>query len=250
MKLSVIVPTFNRERYVGAALRSLLRQRHDVELDIVVVDDGSTDSTVDVVTSYMREAPQIRLFTQANKGVASARNAGLAQIGSDADFVSFLDSDDVSPPGRFKADLAFFQQDGQLEITYSQVCEIDLIDEDTLAPAEGATSQIFRTVQMAAGIYRRKTIDGLRFDEEFRQAEDVDFLFRLFERKPRCVFPDTVGVYYRRHWENLTVDRAQMRRSFLQACRKSTQRRRLDPSLGNPYPAVNIAVPEQRAEHT
>ena len=91
MKLSVIVPTYNRERYVSSALRSLLRQRHEVDLDIVVVDDGSTDGTREIVQSLMRDAPEIRLFTQPNQGVSAARNLGLRQMFPTTDFISFLD---------------------------------------------------------------------------------------------------------------------------------------------------------------
>ena len=107
MRLSVIVPVYNRELYVVSALRSLLRQRDAADLDIIVVDDsGSTDGSVDAVRAVMRDAACIRLFQQANRGVASARNAGLRQLLPQTELVSFLDlGRDVSPAGRFKADL-------------------------------------------------------------------------------------------------------------------------------------------------
>ena len=241
MKLSVIIPAYNRQRYVGSAVRSLLRQRADVDLDIIVVDDGSTDGTIEIIESLAREAPEIRPFRQPNKGVAAARNAGLSHLPPDAELVSFLDSDDVSPAGRFKADLACFHADGSLDLTYSQICEIDLIDDETLEPAAGSSSRIFRGVQVAAGIYRRALIEALGgFDESFVQAEDTDFLFRLFERNPHCAVTETVAVYYRRHIDSLTADRSEMRRQFVRACLRSTIRRKRDPSLENPYPLVNI----------
>ena len=241
MKLSVIIPAYNRQQYVGSALRSLLRQRAEIDLDIIVVDDGSTDGTTEIIESFKRESPQIRLFRQPNKGVSAARNTGLRHVPPDAELVSFLDSDDVSPAGRFKTDLAYFHADRSLDLTYSQICEIDLIDDETLEPAAGSASRICRGIQVAAGIYRRELIEALSgFDEGFVQAEDTDFLFRLFERNPRCAFTDTVAVYYRRHVDSLTAHRSEMRREFLRACLKSTIRRKRDPSLENPYPLVNI----------
>lgn len=246
MKLSVIIPAYNRQRYVGSAVRSLLRQRADVDLDIIVIDDGSTDATADIVEALKNEAPEIRFFRQPNKGVSAARNAGLSHLPADAELVSFLDSDDVSPAGRFKADLACFLADRRVDLTYSQICEIDLIDDETLEPAAGSAPRIFRGVQLAAGIYRRDLVGALGgFDEGFKQAEDTDFLFRLFERNPRCAFTDTVAVYYRRHVDSLTADRVEMCREFMRACLRSTIRRKRNPSLENPYPLVNIAPDSQ-----
>ena len=97
MKLSVIMPVYNREVFVGAALRSLLRQRDAAELDIIVVDDGSTDGSADVVRSMIDEVPCIRLFQQENTGVTRARNRGLNLLKPETELVSFLDSDDISP---------------------------------------------------------------------------------------------------------------------------------------------------------
>lgn len=79
MKLSVM-PVYNREKYVGAALRSLLRQRDAADLDIIVVDDGSTDGSADIVRTLMGEVSCIRLFSQANAGATKARNSGLRQL--------------------------------------------------------------------------------------------------------------------------------------------------------------------------
>src|SRR5690349_1617778 len=76
VKLSVIMPVYNRERYVVPALRSLLRQRDAANLDIIAIDDGSTDGSAAAVRSMMDGNPCIRLFRQPNMGVAGARNAG------------------------------------------------------------------------------------------------------------------------------------------------------------------------------
>ncbi|MBL8579471.1 MAG: glycosyltransferase family 2 protein [Mesorhizobium sp.] len=241
MKTSVIMPAYNRERYIGSALRSLLRQRMEADLDIIVIDDGSRDGTADVVRSFMREAPEIRLFQKPNGGVASARNAGLTRLLPETAFVSFLDSDDVSPARRFRQDLAILRTDSQLDLTYAQICELDLIDEESLEPAEGSTRHVLRAVQLGSGLYRRKLVESLGgFDEGFVMADDMDFLFRLFEVEPRCAFSDAIAVYYRRHPDNITTNRALMRREFMQACSKSAARRRLNPALADPYRPLNL----------
>ncbi len=233
MKLSVIVPAYNRERYVSSALRSLLRQRDEVDLDIIVVDDGSTDGTREIVQSLMPDAPEIRLFTQPNKGVSAARNTGLREILPATDLISFLDSDDISPAGRFKQDLKAFIDDPALEVSYSWMQMIDLVDEENLVPAPDCREITYRGIQVGAGIYRRELVDSVgSFDEQLVQAEDLDFLFRVFERHPRLSYPETIGVYYRRHLDCLTARRAEGHRAILRACHKSMLRRRRDPTLG------------------
>ncbi|WP_421914963.1 glycosyltransferase family 2 protein [Mesorhizobium sp.] len=232
MKLSVIMPVYNRERYVGSALRSLLRQRDAADLDIIVVDDGSTDGSAEVVRALMDETSCIRLFSQANAGVTRARNSGLRQLLPQTEFVSFLDSDDISPAGRFKADLACFGEDSGLELTYSLMTLVDNIDEKTLAPAEDANCMTVRGIQLSAGIFARSLVDRTGgFDEAFQQAEDTDYLLRVFESGPKYVMPDTVALYYRRHPGNMTKEADIPAREFMRAIYKSMTRRKANPSL-------------------
>ena len=241
MKISVIIPVFNRERYIGSALRSLLRQRDAAELDIIVIDDGSTDGTAGVVHQIMAEAPCIRYASQANMGVAKARNAGLKLLLPETELVTFLDSDDISPQGRFAAELTFFEADPSLDFTYGLMTIVDRIDEAALhAPAdcEGIT---VRGISLTTAIFRRSTIESLDgFDEQFSQAEDLDFLLRLFERRPRYVLSDIVAIFYRRHDGNMTNEQGQTRREFLKALLRSAQRRRRDPSLGDVPPIFDL----------
>jgi glycosyltransferase involved in cell wall biosynthesis len=165
MKVSVIVPAYNREFHIGPALQSLMRQRDDAELDIIVVDDGSTDRTAEAVENLMAGAPCIRLFRQPNLGVAAARNAGLRQIPPDAELVTFLDSDDISVAGRFAAEVPLFRADPDLALSYSRMTVCDDLDDLTFAPT----------------------------------PTDTDYLFRVFEQRPNFRFLDTVGVGYRQH---------------------------------------------------
>ncbi|MFA6155003.1 glycosyltransferase family 2 protein [Mesorhizobium sp.] len=232
MTLSVIMPVYNREAYVGAALRSLLRQQDDADLDIIVVDDGSTDGSNAAVRSMMRQTSRIRLFEQPNMGVTKARNTGLRQLLPQTRLVSFLDSDDISPAGRFKADLSCFDRDPLLELTYSRMTLVDELDGETLEPAAGGHSITVRGIHLSAGIFARSLVDRIGgFDEEFRQAEDTDYLLRVFESDAKYTMPDTVALYYRRHPGNMTKEADVPFREFMRAIYKSMKRRRGDPSL-------------------
>jgi glycosyltransferase involved in cell wall biosynthesis len=232
VKSSVIMPVYNRERYVVSALRSLVRQRDAADLDIIVIDDGSTDGSAEAVRSMMGENPCIRLFRQENMGVTKTRNAGLKLLKPETEFVSFLDSEDVSPVGRFKADIAFFQADPGLELTYSLMMLVDGIDDDKLEPEPGSHFMTVRGIHLSSGIFSRKLVDRIGdFDESFHQAEDTDYLLRTFESGPRFVTPDTVALYYRRHPGNMTKQADTSLREFMRAIHKSMRRRKADPSL-------------------
>jgi len=242
MKVSVIIPVFNRERYIGSALRSLLRQRDAADLDIIVIDDGSTDGTAAVVRPIIKDAPCVRYVAQANLGVTKARNAGLRLVNPDAEFVTFLDSDDISPEGRFEKDLALFKADPSLDLTYGLMTLVDKIDEAALAMPPGYEGTTVRGISLTTAIFRRWAIEPLNgFNEEFAQAEDLDFLLRFFERRPRYVLSDTVAILYRQHAGNMTNGRKEMRREFLKAMLRSAQRRRRDPTLGGMPPIFDLS---------
>lgn len=232
MKLSMIMPVYNREHYVGSALRSLLRQRDAADLDIIVIDDGSTDGSADVVRAMMGQTDCIRLFQQANMGVTRTRNNGLRLLLPETAFVSFLDSDDISPAGRFKDDLGCFEADPGLDLTYSRMTLIDLIDDETLEPATDSHSVTVRGIHLSAAIFTRRLVERIgSFDEDFNQAEDTDYLLRAFESGPKYAMPDTVALYYRRHPGNMTREADVPLREFMRAIYKSMKRRKADPSL-------------------
>ncbi|TGQ01888.1 MULTISPECIES: glycosyltransferase [unclassified Mesorhizobium] len=232
MRLSVIMPVYNREAYVGAALRSLLRQGDAADLDIIVIDDGSTDGSVEAVRAMMDDHSCIRLFRQENMGVTRARNSGLRQLKPEAELVSFLDSDDISPAGRFGADVELFRKNPDLDLTYSRMMLVDKIDDGTLEPMADSNSITVRGIHLSAAIFARRLVARIGdFDEDFVQAEDTDYLLRGFEIGPRYVLPDTVALYYRRHAGNMTRQEDVQSREFLRAIYKSMKRRKADPSL-------------------
>jgi glycosyltransferase involved in cell wall biosynthesis len=212
------MPAYNAEATIGSALNSLLRQRDAGEFDIIVVDDGSTDRTRDVVGALAAQAPELRLIGIDHGGVSKARNAAMRAMAPDADLVGFLDADDLSPEGRYAHDVALFGADPALDLIYSKLRFFDREDPETLAPS--ATSRILdeRTVHLSAGLFRRRVLEqaGL-FDETLAQAEDTDYLLRVFEGQPKYLLSDEIGVFYRKHRGGITENRAEAQRELMRA---------------------------------
>lgn len=229
--VTVIIPTYNRARFIARAVRSLVRQSDDVLLDIIIIDDGSTDNTPEVLSEITATYDCVRRLWQENQGVAAARNLGLLNLRPDTQIVTFLDSDDVSPEGRFAGDLPILAADPKLDLTYGRVLRVSGVDDTTLEPAGTALQADIVTVQLSSGLYRRRLLEktGL-FDLEMEQGEDTDYLLRMFEENAVFTQTDTMTLYYIRHEGNMTNDIKQSERYFARALLKSVRRRKADPS--------------------
>jgi GT2 family glycosyltransferase len=122
-KVSVIIPTFNRSRFLGEALDSVLVQSHR-DFEVIVIDDGSTDGTPELVAEYAARDDRIRSHRQANAGVSRARNAGLDL--AKGDHIAFLDSDDAWQPWHLELMLAGLARHPNVGLIWA---EADLVDE-------------------------------------------------------------------------------------------------------------------------
>lgn len=168
VRVSVIVPAFNCEQYISAAVESVLKQDY-LDYELLVVDDGSTDGTVQSLEGFRR---QLLIIRQQNRGVAAARNAGLRA--ASGDFVAFLDADDWWFPGRLRAQIKAMSCFPDAGLAFSDFCVSDVFGTVTMksgirwkyrALHDGTTmawSQIFA---------RSATIDGNGSCGEPRQAQ-------------------------------------------------------------------------------
>lgn len=114
-RVSVVMPAWNAAATIERSIESVLTQDH-AHLELVVVDDGSTDATADIVTRLATGDARVRLLRQANAGVAAARNAGIAA--ASGRYLAFLDSDDWWYPGKLRRQLACMRDSGAM-VSYS-----------------------------------------------------------------------------------------------------------------------------------
>ena len=119
MKVSVIIPTFNREKYIGDAIESVLSQNID-GCELIVVDDGSTDNTQNVIQKYIADIKYIR---HNNQGIAKTRNVGM--LAAQGEYIAYLDDDDIYYPYKLKLQTTILDNMPQIGMIYSDFSAFD-----------------------------------------------------------------------------------------------------------------------------
>ena len=184
-RVSIIIPTYNRRDLVREALASVQAQTYQ-DCELIVVDDGSTDGTAEVV----QEFPGVHYVSQSNRGVAAARNRGVAL--SCGELVAFLDSDDLWQPGKLDAQVAFFATcpDAQIcqteEIWLRNGVRVNPHNKHRKTGGDIFARSLERClVSPSAVMVRRelfKRIGG--FDERLPACEDYDLWLRIAVTTP------------------------------------------------------------------
>ena len=116
-QVSVVIPVWNGERYLKEAIESILAQDFG-DFELIIVDDGSTDESVKIADSFVDD-PRVSIRRQANAGVVAARNAGL--LNARAEFVAFLDADDVAIPSRLSKQFTYLQGNPEVAAVGSHI---------------------------------------------------------------------------------------------------------------------------------
>jgi glycosyltransferase involved in cell wall biosynthesis len=209
--VSVIIPTFNRAWTLKTAIDSVLAQTHD-EIEIIVIDDGSTDNTPDLLAEY---GNQIQVFTRENRGVSAARNLGIKK--SHGRFVAFLDSDDAWTPDKISCQVDFFDQRPGAFICQTE--EIWIRKGRRVNPKvkhQKPSGMIFEPslhlclVSPSAVMIRKKLFE-LRggFNEDFPVCEDYDLWLRIAIDYPIFLIDKPCTIKHGGHEDQLSAHHSQ-----------------------------------------
>lgn len=205
-KISVVIPNYNREALIGETISNLLAQTLS-PAEVIVVDDGSTDGSVEVIRSF---GARVKLIQQANQGPGAARNAGLRA--ATGDYVQFQDSDDLYSLNKLEVQAKLLEQTGadiafspwvKLKIEGRQVTLEDQVLQQQMPPARLSLpawwlrgwSTIFQSL-----LFRRSFLAGVGFYRtDLMLGEDGELFFRALARSPKVAFSEEAVTLYRLH---------------------------------------------------
>jgi glycosyltransferase involved in cell wall biosynthesis len=214
MRVRVIVPCHNAERYIGEALESVLAQTH-ADTTALVVDDGSTDATARIARGF---GARVTVIAQANGGVSAARNRAIDA--TDGECLAFLDADDCWHPEKVARQVAFLQANPDCGLVHTAIRHIDAAGRVTGRPDNaplrrrthgdclaGLLSR--NTITTSSVMVRRAALGDDRFCPDLHEAEDWDLWLRLAARG-RFGYVDEELTDYRFHDSNTVRGRQRM----------------------------------------
>lgn len=207
--ISIIVPAYNTEKYVGNCLKSILSQSY-TNIEVIVVNDGSTDSTRKIVEEYVENDSRVTLVNTVNQGVSLARKEGITR--ARGQYIGFVDSDDFIEYDmyqtllyyikEYEADIAhcgvqmcfedgrihYFYNTGQFKQQDKEIGLIDLLEGKIIEPGLG--NKLYKRCLLEKMLIENK------MDFEIRQTEDLLMNYILFSYANKSVFIDTCKLHY------------------------------------------------------
>lgn len=218
MKISIIIPVYNKQRYLHTLLHQIQEQTFR-DFECLLIDDGSTDNSGSICDEFACQDPRFRVFHIPNGGVSHARNVGLDHAAGE--YITFIDGDDEVTKHYLK-NLHDCIADRSADLVISGFTKFWDDQEDTTlfvhpdSPHLCSLAKLlpgFARVQRSTGFYGycwakifpARLVSGIRFDETLRLAEDFDFYLRLYPLVKTVFLDDKANYRYRQEAENSSV---------------------------------------------
>ena len=217
--VSVIIPCYNHGRFLPKSLNSILQQDYSA-IEIILVDDGSSDNTREVTQSY----PQVRYVYQMNQGLSAARNTGIKH--SKGEFLLFLDADDWLFPGAISLNVKYLRRDERVAFVsgahFKMFVDENLIKEDKVIVEADHYERLLRGNYIgvpAAVLYRRWAFQDLLFDlTPPNSCADYDMFLNIARRYPVLHHTESIAAY-RIHASNMSSNIPSMLETVLKVLR-------------------------------
>ena len=189
MKVSIITPCYNAEKFISSTIQSIQNQTI-TDWELILVDDGSTDNTAGIIHQFSIEDSRIKLLQKVNEGTASARKAGL-EIAT-GQFIQFLDADDMLDPDKLRRQVEFMEIN-ELEVSYTDWCHMTL--NDKIGPIQGLDCNLLHllcfwgilgTLPIHSFLYRKSFLAShhINFTTAIKEREDWDFHIQVYSAHP------------------------------------------------------------------
>lgn len=200
-KISVIIPVYNVEDYIEETIESLLGQTLK-DFEVIFIDDGSTDKSVDKIKKYLENNNNFRLIVQSNSGPGKARNKGLEE--AKGEYIVFMDSDDLIPNNslEIRYELA---SDNNAEMVVGATYGYDGVNKWPIMShfsEEGIkniknSKELFQSMGPCNKIFKKSLIEDIKFPEDVKYGEDQVFVMNSYIRSKR-IYKTNENIYYYR----------------------------------------------------
>jgi glycosyltransferase involved in cell wall biosynthesis len=245
------MPAFNSDAYVGRAIESILNQTHE-DLELIIGDDCSTDSTWEIINDYARRDPRIKIFrNEENAGSATTINRAVGM--AEAPVIAAMDSDDISVPHRLARQLALLGEQPEIAVVGSYVSHINE-DEEVLSLSKTGPASIeeFESLRRrgeptmvfgGTAMLSKQSFDAVGgFDSSLRAAADIEFCDRISEIGPVVAVQEPLVLYRVYATSNVMLRFREGRRTH-----RWLEARRRARSEGRPLPTRDDYVSRESA---
>lgn len=219
--ISVIIPVYNAEKYLADAVESVLQQTVQ-PAEIILVDDGSTDSSVEVAEKFI---PHVILIRQKNKGISGARNTGIRH--SKGDILAFIDNDDIWPPDHIEKLSALLQERKELHMAFGYVQQFISGDVKSTSGRIPEGQEIMRGYVAGASLTKKEVFEDVGlFDENLILAEYVDWFARAKEAGYLHDITEHIVLKRRIHTHNIGIQKRAHIHDYTKVLMASIKRKR------------------------
>ena len=249
--VSIIIPTYNREKLISRAIESVLSQDFEGEIEIIIADDGSTDDTLKIASAYGENVKVVLKPSDCKtQGPSSTRNRGI--VAASQPYILFLDSDDYFFPGHIKKMVAAIEEDPDFGYIFCRILEIN---ESTTPPTfrlwskEDITQREIVNLNIASHnvaqtngfIFKKEVFDKVGvFHEDIYHGEDIDLWMRISEFY-KGNFSDHYGAALRRNGaDQLTADSKESLLKIQQKVFRNALNRYFKLKLNNTYRLLKL----------
>lgn len=228
-RVSAVIPVYNGERYLAEALDSVMEQDYP-DLEVVVIDDGSTDHSAAIARSWARGMPHpLRYVYQENAGLSAAQNAGVREAAGE--FIGFLDCDDLWTPGKISRQMAVFAGRPDLDMVFGRV---EQFHSPELVALGGVPNLEEREVMPGYStgtlLARRRAFERTGpFSPAFRLGEFLDWYARACDAGLTSIMLDDILLRRRIHQDNMGRRERDKRADYLRVFKATLDRRRQAP---------------------
>lgn len=226
--VSVIVPAYNVEKYITETIDSVIGQTY-TNLEIIIVNDGSSDSTPEILNLYAKRDKRINIIQQENKGLSGARNAGLQA--ATGEYLCIFDADDIMVPSKIEQQVNFLEMNHDIDIVYSNLTHFfDGKETEYVLSMKKVSRSPYRellegnfinpnTILMRKDVF----LTCGKFDESLRSAEDWDYFLRVARNNFLFGFDNQYLTRYRMRKTSLSSDFSTMYETAIKVLEKQKE---------------------------